>query len=540
MTDPPQSGRFDGTIVGVGTESGTRLVIGAWDATPFGPITDVMIERVDGHRVLIAPTAEVGRFISDTYGFDEVRVEPTSLERAGRRWSVTSQSLRVTIEVGRRTPLGRLLALVPRRVARSRWWCRAINPLARLVRPGVRTIGTAGNGREERYCALDEHALVDAEVAWDGVDRGRLRAIEPPVRFGFGSTPRRPSVVRVTTFVGYTKGMPLQLLRPRRWQPPPAPARSTERASVSALPPIRRIELGTPGPEDVNFDRDGKLLSGVGDGRLLRIDPDTGMVETIANTGGRPLGVHACADGTILVCDSRRGLLRVDPSDSSVEVLVGEVDGAPLNFASNVAVDGGGAIYFSASTRRFDLEHYTGDLLEHSGSGRLFRLDPGGRLETLLDGLDFANGVVLAPDGSCVLVAQTGGYCVTRYWLIGPKAGSSDVLIDNLPGFPDNMALGSDGLLWISLPTARNRLLDRLLPLPGVIRQAIWLLPAWTQPKPSATVWVLAVSFAGEIVHDLQGPGGDYSMVTSVIERDGTVYLGSLHETAIASFVRPV
>ncbi len=159
-------------------------------------------------------------------------------------------------------------------------------------------------------------------------------------------------------------------------------------------------------------------------------------------------------------------------------MLVGSVDDGPLNFASNVVVDDAdGTMYFSASTRRFDLEHYLGDLLEHSGTGRLFRRDPDGAVTTLLDGLDFANGVVLAPDRSCVLVAQTGRYCVTRYWLTGPAAGTSDTLIDNLPGFPDNMSLGSDGLVWISLPTARNPLLDKLLPLPGVLRQLVWLVP---------------------------------------------------------------
>ncbi len=299
------------------------------------------------------------------------------------------------------------------------------------------------------------------------------------------------------------------------------------------MPPIRRIELPGSGPEDVVLDDRGRMLTGIDDGRILRIDPESGEIETLADTGGRPLGLHVCRDGSVLVCDSRRGLLRVDTS-GAVAVLVGEIDGVPVNFASNVVEADDGTIYFSTSTRHFDLEHYMGDILEHSGSGRLCRRDPSGAVETLIDGLQFGNGVVLAPDGSCVVVAQTGGYCVTRYWLRGPRAGSYDTLIDNLPGFPDNMALGSDGLIWVSLPTTRNPLLDRLLPLPGALRQLVWLLPSWTQPKPSPTVWVLGVSFDGEIVHDLQMPGEQYSMVTSVIERDGRLYLGSLHERALA------
>ncbi|MGI8678318.1 MAG: hypothetical protein ACR2LX_06450 [Jatrophihabitans sp.] len=193
--------RFDGRIAGLGTESGTRFVLGAWGCTPFGPITDVMIEHPDGHRVLIAPSEEVGRFISETYGFDEVRIEATRLERSASRWAFSSTSLLLSFDVGARTGVGHLLALVPRRIGRSRLWCRLINPFARLLRPGVRTIGTAGGGREERYCALDEHAIDAAHVIWDDADQGALRLIDPPVRFGFGSTPKRPSVVRITTFV---------------------------------------------------------------------------------------------------------------------------------------------------------------------------------------------------------------------------------------------------------------------------------------------------------------------------------------------------
>ena len=44
--------RFVGEIAGAGTTSGTRLVIGHWPTSPFGPIADAMVEDADGHRVL--------------------------------------------------------------------------------------------------------------------------------------------------------------------------------------------------------------------------------------------------------------------------------------------------------------------------------------------------------------------------------------------------------------------------------------------------------------------------------------------------------
>jgi hypothetical protein len=61
-----------------------------------------------------------------------------------------------------------------------------------------------------------------------------------------------------------------------------------------------------------------------------------------------------------------------------------------------------------------------------------------------------------------------------------------------------------------------------------------WLLPAQIRPKEERTVWVLGVSFDGEIVHDLQRPGEDYHFVTGVWEDGGTLYLGSFTDTAVA------
>ncbi|WP_375483745.1 hypothetical protein [uncultured Jatrophihabitans sp.] len=200
--------RFDGSIAGIGTSSGVRLVVGMWTESPFGPIADVMIERPNGGRTLLAPHPDVGAFIAGTYRFDDVRSENVRLDLDGDTRTVVADSLVLRFVVGRRTPAGRLLALVPRRLARARWWVRAIDPVARLVRRGVRTAGTAGGGRREWYCALDEHRVVQVQATLDGVDLGGLRRVTPPVRFGFASTPPSPSLVRVTTWIDADPPLP--------------------------------------------------------------------------------------------------------------------------------------------------------------------------------------------------------------------------------------------------------------------------------------------------------------------------------------------
>jgi sugar lactone lactonase YvrE len=318
-------------------------------------------------------------------------------------------------------------------------------------------------------------------------------------------------------------------LRPNRWAPPRA---TPDPGPTAPLVVARLLPTGGHGPEDVMFDAQGYVVTGTGDGRILRLGP--GGSHTVAgDTGGRPLGVQPCADGSVLVCDHDRGLLRVAPN-GTVEVLVDTVDGEPLTFASNVVEGPDGTIWFTTSTSRWSLEHHLGDMFEHTCTGRLIRRDPDGTVTTLLRDLKFANGLVLAPDGTHLLFAETSGYRISRYWL----DGRVEPLVENLAGFPDNMSLGSDGLLWVAIAAPRNALLDRLLPLPGLLRLLVWNLPAALRPKATPIAWVMAFDLDGRLVHDLRTSDGSYGFVTSVAERDGTVIVGSLTRDDVAVLER--
>jgi sugar lactone lactonase YvrE len=322
-------------------------------------------------------------------------------------------------------------------------------------------------------------------------------------------------------------------IAPVVWRPPAAPPRARLAESEPPMPAPRLTPVGGAGPEDVAVREDGTVYTGVADGRILRLTPEGG-VETVADTGGRPLGIEVHPDGDLIVCDAYRGLLRVDPSTGRHTVLVDEVDGERMLLCDNAAVAGDGTVYFSDSSRRFTLAHWRADLMEHSGTGRLLRRDPTGRVEVLLSGLQFANGVALAADGSFVAVAETGAYRVTRLWLTGPRAGQTDTLVDNLPGFPDNLSTGSNGLLWIAIPSPRNPLLDWAHARSPWVLRTIWGLPPGLQPPPEHTTWVMAVDPDGRVVRDLQGRHG-YHMVTGVREHGGTLYLGSLIDTSVAA-----
>lgn len=328
-------------------------------------------------------------------------------------------------------------------------------------------------------------------------------------------------------------------VRPVVWHPPAAPARSRQSHSAIPLPPLTILPIPGTGPEDVVLDDAGNIITGVEDGRVLRVPVDGGPVQILADTGGRPLGVERLDGGRVLVCDAYRGLIALDLETGALEKLCDAVGDTPLRVCNNAAVARDGTVYFTDSTQRFELTYWKADLIEHSGTGRLLRLPPGGEPEVLLDGLHFANGVALAPDESFVAVAESGGYRVSRVDLNGQTAGKHRVLMDNLPGFPDNISTGTDGLIWIAIGSRRDRTLDRLSPLPPVIRRAVWALPEALHPAPVPTVWVMAIDDEGRVVHDLQAPGGEMSLVTGVREVDGRVYLGSLTAGVVAYFDLP-
>ena len=180
-------------------------MVGRWEDGPWGAFADLMVEDATGHRVLVAPDDRTRDFVAATYTFDEVVITPVEVTDTVDGWHVASSPLDLDLTVGGPTLLGRLLGLVPRRVATSPAWCALTDPVARVVLRGVRTRGTAGQERREWYGATSVRAVTSLRGTWRGGDLGALAPVDPPCRFGFSSTPRWPSVTAVVTTIERTR-----------------------------------------------------------------------------------------------------------------------------------------------------------------------------------------------------------------------------------------------------------------------------------------------------------------------------------------------
>lgn len=293
-------------------------------------------------------------------------------------------------------------------------------------------------------------------------------------------------------------------------------------------PGAEDVVVGGPGPDE------GAVFTGTEDGSIFRVSHDGRRIDRVAHTGGRPLGIELDVDGRLLVCDARRGVLRVDPRTGAIESAVERIGGAPMVFCNNAAVATDGTVWFTDSSTLFGVDQWKDDFVQDTRTGRLARLGTDGEVEVVLEGLGFANGVALAADESYVAVAETAARTIVRWWLTGPRAGTRDYLVTDLPGYPDNIARGSDGLIWIAVASPTDALVERLQRSPLPLRRLVTKIPEALQPKPKRTIRAQAYDDTGALVHDVDLPGTAYHMVTGVREHEGRLWLGSLHEPAVA------
>jgi len=278
---------------------------------------------------------------------------------------------------------------------------------------------------------------------------------------------------------------------------------------------------------------EGAVFTGTEDGTIWRVSHDARRIDRVAHTGGRPLGIEHDADGRLVVCDAERGLLAVDPGSGRVEVLADQVGGRPLLVCNNAAIAEDGTIWFSDSSTVFPLERWRDDLLQRTRTGRLLRRTPDGVVEVVVDGLDFANGVALLPGDRVVVVAESAGRTLVRH-RVADGPGVSDHLVADLPAHPDNIARGSDGLLWVTMTSRVDQRVQGLMRAPRTVQRLATRLPERLQPLPPPGAHVRAYDDTGRVVHDVVAPSDSFGMVTGVREHDGRLWLGSLHDRAIA------
>jgi sugar lactone lactonase YvrE len=376
-----------------------------------------------------------------------------------------------------------------------------------------------------------------------------------------GEAMRRPAVPAVAVLAAlscaYLTLAPVPA-EPVAWQPPPNPGHAGQYGRNTRLAGLARIALAGAAPEHVALGPDGWLYAAVEGGAILRMRPDGSAQAIWANSGGRVLGFGWLPDGRLVAADALRGLVAFElAAPHRMTVLADAMpDGDPIRFADALTVARDGTVYFTDASRRHAPARYGSpaeasihDFIEHVPTGRVLAWRPDrGKAELVAGGLSFANGIVLSRDERSLYVAETGNY---RVWRIDPRARGLDlarspsahsgaagedaparVLLDGLPGFPDNLTRGMDGRIWLGLAGPRTPQVDAMAGHP-FLRKLALRLPRALWPVPSAYGHVLAFSEDGRVVADLQDPSGAYPGTTGVLETADRLYIQSIQAAAL-------
>ncbi|XP_020781787.1 adipocyte plasma membrane-associated protein [Boleophthalmus pectinirostris] len=308
------------------------------------------------------------------------------------------------------------------------------------------------------------------------------------------------------------------------------------------------------GPESFAADEQGNVYTGTVDGKLWKIDPDdhltliTHMGQNLKGCGsspefeplcGRPHGIRLNRDGQLIVADSYLGLFSVNPQSGEKTLLLPNSQGAngvAFAFLNGLEISSKtGIIYFTDSSSRWGRRHVKLEVIELNSLGRLLSYDPQtGHVRVLLDSLFMPNGIALSPEEDFLLFAETSIGRIMRYWLKGDMAGTKEIVMDNMIGYPDNIRLSNHRTFLVGITTPRFRkfmppFLDMIAPYPAIKRFLAKVVPlSWYNILLPQYALVLELGMDGNLLGSHHDPEGRLTWaISEVFQHRGRTYLGN-------------
>lgn len=329
-------------------------------------------------------------------------------------------------------------------------------------------------------------------------------------------------------------------VEPVSWRPDPVSRLIGTFEKNNTLDDVSIIAAGKlPEAEDIVFDANGWLYTGLNDGRIVKLNPNKpDEIIQVADTGGRPLGLRFDTSNNLIVADAQLGLISVSPKTGDIKVLVDSFEGRKLLLVDHLDIAANGDIYFSDASGKFGMSSYLLDFIEASSTGAVYKYSPKTQTTTLLmDGLFFSNGVALGPNDTYFLVAETGRARILKYHLSGPAQGQTEVFIDALPAMPDNIFFDEQGTFWVGLIAMRDWRVEKLAATP-TIRKIIGGIPAELLKPKEGYGFVVGIDLEGTLTHNLQTEFA-YTHITAAIPYNNKLFLGSLEGDSIAVYSFP-
>lgn len=325
-------------------------------------------------------------------------------------------------------------------------------------------------------------------------------------------------------------------IQPNTWNPPKKPEFAeiislNERLTHASQIPL----LDYYGAEEFAIDKDGNIFCGVhvgekdfSSGAILKINSND-SVEIFLVTNHWVTGMQFDQNGALIALMNDIGLVKINQDKSIDTLLTKTPQGQRIRMGTGLKIDSDGIIYFvnASSTSSTSWKYINKLILEMKPTGGIYSFDPiSNTTTTISEGNYFGNGLEISDDEDFIIISETSKYRILKYWIKGNKKGQSEVFLDNLAGFPNNISKNKNGNFWIGFTTKRNDQLDKFHSKIGM-KKLIYSLPSFIQPKPEKIGMVIEVSRNGQILQALfDSKGKIVKEAGAIIEYNGHLYLG--------------
>jgi len=414
-------------------------------------------------------------------------------------------------------------------------------------------------------CTIGQREAVPSDQWKSEAKKQSSQRTSRPIRFAFLSL-----VVLLLSILLYRMITDPSPIDPQFFDPKPTPHKIPFDFDfpVQFVQDVQLFANDSFAPESFAYDTANDVIyTSMRDGTIRTVDFNSGTNQVIARTGSvqyadlpplsecdKPQMQHICGvplglflHGHLLyVADSYFGVLVLDLNNNNkLTRVVDRYEGVPFKFTNNVVVSSDDVLYFTDSSTKFYLSDYQLETLEGNGLGRLFRYNLRQEtLDLLLDNLHFANGLILSPDESKLLISETTRFRIREYELhksVAENSNEKHYLTENMPCFPDNIRQFGDEIT-VGCASPRTKFTQLLSGHPGV-RKIFAKIPFFSAlfslVRPKAALILVIDANSGHMKRAIYDPMSRFHSVSEANIYKGYMYVGSFHNPFIARFKVP-
>jgi sugar lactone lactonase YvrE len=220
---------------------------------------------------------------------------------------------------------------------------------------------------------------------------------------------------------------------------------SQEASVVEAKPLLSGLVIG----ESPRWHQERLWFAHWGTGEILAVDLE-GNAEVVASgPGGLGWSIDWLPDGRLLV--TGEGLMRIEPDGSMVPHA--DLSGLGVEGFNEIVVDGRGNIYVNGGC---DFEPGEGN-----APGIIALVTPDGSVRRVADGIAFPNGMVVSPDNSTLIIAESFARRLTAFDIADDGSLSNRRVWADDVG-PDGICMDAEGAIWTGVGQFGDNLVGRV------------------------------------------------------------------------------